>query len=77
MRKASSFVQFLWIVIFTSNEQRIANYDIFSWYYLWEGTVISKEKMVATPGLEPGTPSLWVMCSNQLSYVAFETQMII
>ena len=31
-------------------------------------------KMVATPGLEPGTPSLWVMCSNQLSYVAFETQ---
>ena len=29
--------------------------------------------MVATPGLEPGTPSLWVMCSNQLSYVALPT----
>ena len=26
--------------------------------------------MVATAGLEPATPSLWVMCSNQLSYVA-------
>ena len=34
-------------------------------------------EMVATPGFEPGTPSLWVMCSNQLSYVAFETQIII
>ena len=33
--------------------------------------------LVATPGFEPGTPSLWVMCSNQLSYVAFETARII
>ena len=28
------------------------------------------KKMVATTGFEPVTPSLWVMCSNQLSYVA-------
>ena len=27
-------------------------------------------EVVATPWFEQGTPSLWVMCSNQLSYVA-------
>ena len=26
--------------------------------------------LVAKAGLEPATPSLWVMCSNQLSYLA-------
>ena len=26
--------------------------------------------MVATTGIEPVTPALWVLCSNQLSYVA-------
>ena len=28
------------------------------------------QNLVATTGFEPVTPSLWVMCSNQLSYVA-------
>ena len=28
------------------------------------------EKMVAMGGLEPPTPALWVLCSNQLSYIA-------
>ena len=26
--------------------------------------------LVATAGLEPATPALWMLCSNQLSYVA-------
>src|SRR5690606_31607028 len=26
--------------------------------------------VVATPGLEPGTQAVWMLCSNQVSYVA-------
>ena len=32
-------------------------------------------ELVATARFELATPSLWVMCSNQLSYVAFHTSL--
>ena len=43
--------------------------------FLYQTFHILLYEMVATPGFEPGTPSLWVMCSNQLSYVAFPSRL--
>ena len=58
-------VKFHWILICTNT----MTYSLETMAVGLYGKSWNKE-MVATGGLEPPTPALWMLCSNQLSYVA-------